>query len=213
MQATWPTEISTLPLSFPPPSAPLPALPLEATVAQAPPSTPRNASHLYGEFSWPSLNIAALIERLEDLAEEEQGREIFEDFPAIVEGAAASRELCCEEQHVTEVNERSPPRLSERELKNRPIYEWLEGVYSDPNDSDNESLYFSCSDDGEANELDDVDDVDDAHEWLDREDWVELLRLLGWLEGFEGEAEDRLLGVNERRGRERRGGCVIGWSR
>ncbi|KAL8708306.1 MAG: hypothetical protein Q9220_006781 [cf. Caloplaca sp. 1 TL-2023] len=36
-----------------------------------PPPTPRNCSHLYGEFSWPSLDLASLTEKLEDVAEEE----------------------------------------------------------------------------------------------------------------------------------------------
>ncbi|KAL8998211.1 MAG: hypothetical protein Q9169_002696 [Polycauliona sp. 2 TL-2023] len=40
----------------------LPKLPL-----RAPPATPRNACHLYGEFSWPSLDICTLVEKLEDV--------------------------------------------------------------------------------------------------------------------------------------------------
>ncbi|KAL9599671.1 MAG: hypothetical protein Q9219_003659 [cf. Caloplaca sp. 3 TL-2023] len=55
-----------LPL-LPLPTAPLPALPLEAK-APAPPSSPHHASQLYGEFSWPSLNVANLTSKLEDVA-------------------------------------------------------------------------------------------------------------------------------------------------
>lgn len=59
------------PPPHPPPSGPLPELPLEAT-AGTPPSTPRNASHLFGEYSWPSLDTVGLHSRLEDVVAEAQ---------------------------------------------------------------------------------------------------------------------------------------------
>ncbi|KAL8751944.1 MAG: hypothetical protein Q9184_005894 [Pyrenodesmia sp. 2 TL-2023] len=49
-----------------PPSTPLPELPFGAT----PPFTPRNASHLFGEYSWPSLDTVELQSRLEDVVAE-----------------------------------------------------------------------------------------------------------------------------------------------
>lgn len=52
-----------------PPSGPLPDLPLEAA-ADTPPPTPRNANHLYGEYSWPSLDMFELQSRLEDVVAE-----------------------------------------------------------------------------------------------------------------------------------------------
>lgn len=62
----------------PAPSATLRELPLEAK-AQAPPPTPRNASHLYGEFAWPSLDVASLIDKLEDIADADHDDDDFHD--------------------------------------------------------------------------------------------------------------------------------------
>ncbi|KAL8905997.1 MAG: hypothetical protein Q9207_002282 [Kuettlingeria erythrocarpa] len=60
------------PPAHPPPSGPLPDLPLEAA-AGTPPPTPRNANHLYGEYSWPSLDMFGLQSRLEDIVAEAEG--------------------------------------------------------------------------------------------------------------------------------------------
>ncbi|KAL8930826.1 MAG: hypothetical protein Q9208_000367 [Pyrenodesmia sp. 3 TL-2023] len=54
------------PPPHPPPSGPLPELPPGAT-AGTPPTTPRNASNLYGEYSWPSLDTVGLQSQLEDV--------------------------------------------------------------------------------------------------------------------------------------------------
>ncbi|KAL8717681.1 MAG: hypothetical protein Q9181_008292 [Wetmoreana brouardii] len=66
-----------LPPMAPPPLTPLPELPLEAK-APTPPPTPRNASHLYGEYSWPSLDVATLTEKLEDVLETSQDYESYD---------------------------------------------------------------------------------------------------------------------------------------
>lgn len=74
------------PPPHPPPSGPLPDLPLEAA-AGTPPPTPRNANHLYGEYSWPSLNMFALQSRLEGVVAEAEE----DDRPKEVSEAEDSR--------------------------------------------------------------------------------------------------------------------------
>ncbi|KAL8703875.1 MAG: hypothetical protein Q9201_002964 [Fulgogasparrea decipioides] len=67
-----------LPSLASPPLTPLPELPLEAK-APTPAPTPRNASHLFGEYSWPSLDVATLTEKLEDVLETCQDHDESQD--------------------------------------------------------------------------------------------------------------------------------------
>ncbi|KAL8679159.1 MAG: hypothetical protein Q9186_004550 [Xanthomendoza sp. 1 TL-2023] len=187
------TSAPTLPP--PPPAVPLPSLPLEAK-AQTPASTPRNASHLYGEFSWPSLDIATLMERLEDLAEEEQL-----GFSA-VDG----------EEGIQNDEEEEDAAFGEilRRLvvgpKGGVVEEWLRGVRQEDGrygSDGGEGLYYGCEEVVGVG-VDGVD-VDGSHEddgLDDEKEWIESLGLMGITRAV-GEC---LKGV---KGRERRRGGVV----
>lgn len=106
--------------------------------------------------------------------------------------------------------------------KENKIFKWLEEVSEDGHGDDNESMYFTADDDASADDeymdansdvnatANDVD-VDAIHddEWVDDEDRRDMGELLGWFGGFGDEMQERLVLVNERRGRERRTGCVF----
>ncbi|KAL8922033.1 MAG: hypothetical protein Q9172_003749 [Xanthocarpia lactea] len=131
---------------FPSPTAPLPALPL-----QAPPPTPRNCSHLYGEFSWPSLDIATLLDKLEDVAEEEQQQDPFADFADMLVACYGEQDNSITTQKAVfgEILQLLEGTALKKE---RRISEWLEGVYEEVDDECDESLYFTASeaDDSES---------------------------------------------------------------
>ncbi|KAI4280771.1 MAG: hypothetical protein L6R38_004197 [Xanthoria sp. 2 TBL-2021] len=211
-------------LPFPPPTAPLPSPPL-----QAPPATPRNASHLYGEFSWPSLDISTLLEKLEDVvAEEEQQRQQrhlpFEDDLAempIVRYGQEDNSVLSQQAAFSEILSLLEGQGSAMG-KERKIFEWMEEVSEDGHGhgDDTESMYFTADDDASADDeytdaKSDVNananDVDAIHddEWVDDEDRRDMGELLGWFGVFGDEMQERMVLVNERRGRERRTGCVF----
>ncbi|KAI4244963.1 MAG: hypothetical protein L6R42_010316 [Xanthoria sp. 1 TBL-2021] len=215
-------------LPFPPPTNPLPSPPL-----QAPPATPRNASHLYGEFSWPSLDISTLLEKLEDVvAEEEQHHQHTlspseNDFAEtlVARYGQESNSVLSQQAVFSEILSLLDGQGSAMGKDNK-IFKWLEEVSEDGHGDDNESMYFTADDDASADDeymdansdvnanANDVDvdvDVDAIHddEWVDDEDRRDMGELLGWFGGFGDEMQERLVLVNERRGRERRTGCVF----
>ena len=205
-------NMPTAMLPFPPPTAPLPALPL-----QAPPATPRNASHLYGEFSWPSLDICTLLEKLEDVVaeeeqqEEQQEEEEQEDFPSDNNHLADTliARYGPEDDSVPSQQAVFSDILTLLELQVR-VCDWIDEV----SDDYEESLYFTASDDDD--EFMDVNtDVDVGvgvihdDEWLDEEDRRDMGELLGWFDGFGEGLRRQMVLVNGRRGGERRVGCVF----
>ncbi|KAL8766937.1 MAG: hypothetical protein Q9209_006418 [Squamulea sp. 1 TL-2023] len=199
--------------SFPPPSTPLPSLP-----PQTPPSTPRNASHLYGEFSWPSLDLATLLDRLEDVAEGEQQQDHFVDFSEILVACYGEEDDSTSNQQAvfSEILSLLDGTVPKRDSK---IYKWLEGVY-EGSEGDNDSLYFTASEAGDSEseseseytdaktgpDCDNIINSIDENEWVDDLDRAEMGKLLGWFEGFEGETQEQMLEVNARTGRARRSG-------
>ncbi|KAL8779401.1 MAG: hypothetical protein Q9213_006969 [Squamulea squamosa] len=202
--------------SFPPPSTPLPSLPL-----QAPPSTPCNASYLYGEFSWPSLDLATLLDRLEDVAEGEEQQDDFVEFSELLVACYGEEDNSIGNQQAvfSEIQSLLNGTVPKRDSK---IYKWLEGVDEGSND-DNDSLYFTASEAGDSGSESEskytdaktgfdhdnnVEAIDD-NEWLDDLDRAEMGELLGWFKGFEGQTQDQMLEVNARTGRARRSGCVF----
>ncbi len=125
---------------FPSPTAPLPALPL-----QAPPPTPRNCSHLYGEFSWPSLDIATLLDKLEDVAEEQQQQQDpLADFAEMLVACYAEQDNSITTQQAIfgEVLQLLEGTAMKKE---RRISEWLAGIYEEVDDDCDDSLYFTAS--------------------------------------------------------------------
>lgn len=214
---------SRLPTTLPPPTGPLPALPLEAT-AQAPPPTPRNASHLYDEFSWPSLDVATLASKLEDVTESEE--EELPSFHAsenadpedtgLLEGCPFAMDDClCDDDHPPEdlllfeefgfFKGRSPlvDVHAHSITSNCSAGDFV-------SDSEPESVYHTCSE-GERwyLEVSDGDRDDDGSDFLNSKDWTELLRMLGWLGGFDGDAQEQLLDLNSRGRDEKRWGAFI----
>ncbi|KAL8858003.1 MAG: hypothetical protein Q9178_005464 [Gyalolechia marmorata] len=129
---------------FPSPTAPLPALPL-----QAPPPTPRNCSHLYGEFSWPSLDIATLLDKLEDVAEEEQQQDPLADFAEMLVARYAEQDNSIPTQQAAfgEILQLLEGTALKKEKR---ISEWLEGVYEEVDDEYDDSLYFTASESGDS---------------------------------------------------------------
>ncbi|KAL8828981.1 MAG: hypothetical protein Q9170_006360 [Blastenia crenularia] len=176
-----PSHPTLPPPRLPPPSSPLPDLPLQAK-APAPPSTPRNASDLYGEFSWPSLDVAALVSRLEDVAE-----------TTLTSGA-----LCVNGleglAHVVGANGGEGDGMADAEAGDG----WQQSF---------ERGSMGCKADDVDDGMNDAD-ADDSG-FLNSNDWAELLNMLSWLGGFDGEAQEQLLELNSRRGDRRREGAVI----
>ncbi|KAL8644044.1 MAG: hypothetical protein Q9226_007964 [Calogaya cf. arnoldii] len=218
---------------FPPPTSRLPSPPL-----QAPPATPRNASHLYGEFSWPSLDISTLLEKLEDvaLAEEEQlQQQQHQHFLPIAQTVGDSlitnsgEEDNSPEKQQAVFNEilmlldEDPTRL---DMEYR-IHEWLDDVPEQVSEEDEEQ-YFTADDDVASSDdeftdaISNVDDMTDevdanAIPWVDDEERRYMDEMNGWFDGFGGtdagtlnQVQKRMVMVNEREGRDRRMGCVFG---
>ena len=121
------------------PTAPLPAL-----LLQAPPPTPRNCSHLYGEFSWPSLDITTLLDKLEDVAEEQQQQDPFADLAQMLIACYAEQDNSITTQQAVfgEVLQLLEGTAMKKE---RRISEWLQGVYEEVDDDCDDSLYFTAS--------------------------------------------------------------------
>ncbi|KAI4181856.1 MAG: hypothetical protein L6R41_006367 [Letrouitia leprolyta] len=226
--------IISLPPMSPPPTAPLPALPLQAT-APAPPPTPRNASQLYGEFSWPSLDVATLLSRLEDVAESRDSKESDDFFapdhtiPAI--GYSETRcSLAGESTYEDDLpvddflgarsNDMDMACLGEGVSVLPPPYgvsQHSEGGGDAENacsdvDSGSEDIYHTCSEgeDTLKSELDHADpEADDESGFVGSKDWADLLRMLGWLVVFDGDAQEQLLELNERGKEEKRWGACV----
>lgn len=211
-----PKNMHTAMLPFPPPTAPLPALPL-----QAPPATPRNASHLYGEFSWPSLDICTLLEKLEDVVaeeeqqEEQQEEEEQEDFPSDNNHLADTSiaRYGPEDDSVPSQQAVFSDILALLELQVR-VCDWIDEVSDHDQQKEEESIYFTASDDDDefTDAKTDVDvgvGVIHDDEWLDEEDRHDMGELLGWFDGFGEGLRRQMVLVNGRRGGERRVGCVF----
>ncbi|CAO1598238.1 hypothetical protein XANCAGTX0491_002008 [Xanthoria calcicola] len=201
-------------LPSPPPTAPLPALPLEA-----PPATPRNASHLYGEFSWPSLDICTLLEKLEDVVAEEEDED--EEEHLLSDNNDLADTLIArygpEDDSVPSQQKVFSDILTLLETQVR-ICDWIDEVSDDYEEYENEALYFTASDDNDDDDefTDATATVDDIgvgvihdDEWLDDEDRRDMGELLGWFDGFGEGVQSQMVVVNGRRGRERRVGCVF----
>lgn len=273
------------PPTHPPPSGPLPSLPLQAK-APTPPPTPRNANHLYGEFSSPSLDVAGLAERLEDIAEAEHGPSKPDDLPTLnakslastmkavagnsdigrdlfgsptldvaalaskLQKYAQSRGFDAELYGSTAEEDALNEHLAEMADLHHTIYRlngpglgpgcplsscifedacpyykgqvcWREVRWneesrsaesdllrsrdhpSNPQEVDDDEEYHTCSE-GEQSDAEDADDG-----FLDSKDWAELLKMLGWLGGYEGDAQEQLLELDGRKKGERRWGAVV----
>ncbi|KAI4235464.1 MAG: hypothetical protein LQ349_003154 [Xanthoria aureola] len=215
-------NMPTAMLPSPPPTAPLPALPLEA-----PPATPRNASHLYGEFSWPSLDICTLLEKLEDVVaekdEEEEGEEEEQYLPSDNNDFADAliARYGPEDDSVPSQQKVFSDILTLLEMQVR-ICDWIDEVSDDYEDyEEHESMYFTASNDDDDDDDDDDEfmdgktDVDVGvgvihdDEWVDDEDREDMGELLGWFDGFGEGVQSQMVVVNGRRGRERRVGCIF----
>ncbi|KAL8933802.1 MAG: hypothetical protein Q9211_005576 [Gyalolechia sp. 1 TL-2023] len=190
--------VSLPPLSLPP-TVPLPALPLQAT-AQAPPPTPRNAGQLYGEFSWPSLNITMLVSRLEEIAERTEAAEDANGLvspnhippgirywrmrcPSLEECTCG--DVCPPEDflaavsHDVEVACASHPPLPYHRLP-QITHDVVPRDDAGDVDSASDDIYRPCSEGGDSDSETDNAAADDASGFLDSEDWAELCRMLGW---------------------------------
>ncbi|KAL8712909.1 MAG: hypothetical protein Q9225_006856 [Loekoesia sp. 1 TL-2023] len=215
---------SHLPPTLPPPTAPLPALPLEAT-AQAPPSTPCNASHLYGEFSWPSLDVATLVLKLEDIAECKEdelpsfhalGKADPEDAAFLGGCSFAIGDCLCDEDHPPEDLLFEEICFSEKRSPLQDVYAYPFTSNSTTGGivcgSESGSVYHTCSE-GEQSDLRvsdrDESNNEDESDFLNSKDWTELLKMLGWLGDFDGDAQEQLLDLNSRGRDERRWGAFI----
>ncbi|KAL9627383.1 MAG: hypothetical protein Q9204_006604 [Flavoplaca sp. TL-2023a] len=199
-----------------PPTTSLPSLPLEA-----PPATPRNASNLYGQFSWPSLDICTLFSKLEDLAVAEEPNQ-DQHFPSddphedfcdmlITKYADEDDDIQTQQKVFTDILKLLDYRC--RGGTESGIYNWLEGVVGEadvtPVTPFNE--YTHVNDDDDEDDNDTINDINAIHddEWLDDEDRRDMGLLLGWFEGLEEGVRDGMVRVNGRRGRERRMGGVF----
>ncbi|KAL8852879.1 MAG: hypothetical protein Q9221_002255 [Calogaya cf. arnoldii] len=216
-----------------PPTSCLPSPP-----PQAPHATPRNASYLYGEFSWPSLDISTLLERLEDVAvaEEEQLQQqhqrllpiaqIFGDVLTTRHGEENSS-LDKQQAVFNEILMLLDEDCTRVDMEYR-IHEWLDGVPEQVNEEDEEE-YFTADDDVASTDddfTDAISNVDDdmtndvdanAVPWMDDEERTYMGEMNGWFDGFGGtdvrtlnQVQKRMVEVNEREGRDRRMGCVFG---
>ncbi|KAL8838605.1 MAG: hypothetical protein Q9176_005002 [Flavoplaca citrina] len=193
---------------YSPPTTSLPSLPLEA-----PPATPRNASNLYGQFSWPSLDICTLFSKLEDLAvaEDQNQNQHFpyddphEDFcdMLITKYADEDNDIQTQQKVFTDILKLLDYRCGGG--RESGIYNWLEGVVGEA-DVTPVNEYTHVNDGYDANDT--INAIHDD-EWLDDEDRRDMGRLLGWFEGLEEGVRDGMVRVNGRRGRERRMGGVF----
>ncbi|KAL8878229.1 MAG: hypothetical protein Q9192_008495 [Flavoplaca navasiana] len=196
---------------YSPPTTSLPSLPLEA-----PPATPRNASNLYGQFSWPSLDICTLFSKLEDLvvAEEQNqhspAEDAIKDFcdMLITKYADEDNDIQTQQKVFTDILKLLDYRCDEG--IEYGIYNWLEDVVGEADFTpvtpvDVEGYEYT---DDDANDT--TNAINAIHdEWLDDEDRRDMGRLLGWFEGFGEGVRDGMVRVNGRRGRERRMGGVF----
>ncbi|KAL9034063.1 MAG: hypothetical protein Q9180_005611 [Flavoplaca navasiana] len=199
---------------YSPPTTSLPSLPLEA-----PPATPRDASHLYGQFSWPSLDICTLLSKLEDLAvaeEQNQDRHFPSEDPhgefcdmLITKYADEDNDIHTQQKIFTDILKLLDYRCDG--ARESGIYNWLEGVVGEADDTyvttvDVEGYEYTNDD---ANDM--TEEVNAIHddEWLDDVDRRDMGLLLGWFEGLEEGVRDGMVRVNGRRGRERRMGGVF----
>lgn len=227
---------TALPPISPAPRAPLPALPLQAK-APAPPPTPRNAGQLYGEFSWPSLDVATLVERLEDLAEGSDGGDSLAlEHTTSAIGYSETRcssagECICEDGspaedflvkgaddvEVTCLGGEGEVSASTPAYDDTSRHSGIAGRVAEDTlpktDSAFEDLHHTClegeDEHPEFELLNADDDTNDESGFLGSRDWAELLGMLGWLGGFDGEAQEQLLELNERpEGEKRWGVCV-----
>ncbi|KAI4241729.1 MAG: hypothetical protein L6R40_004406 [Gallowayella cf. fulva] len=186
---------------------------------QMPPPTPCNASHLYGEFSWPSLDVATLLETLDDLAEEKDQQQ--DDI--IVEKCDGVRVSVWKEAAKMAFGEglkaMDEAMAAEEERERRDVEIWLEGLVGGADGVEEEgSVCCSCDEeaaDGIGKEeavVDDDDDYDDDTGFegigtLERKELAELLDLLG----LRGQAEEKQMRMlSKRDGRDKRGGvCIV----